>query len=108
MSKLIGRRNAFLAQVKWELAAAEKLRERKASYGEATDRLQQLAELAKNFRQTQNEIEEEQTDSEAIASVFNFREEFFFVLLSSERHHRILCKRIQEQRSGRRRIFESQ
>ncbi|XP_062715075.1 uncharacterized protein LOC134291391 [Aedes albopictus] len=77
MSKLIGRRNAFLAQVKWELAAAEKLRERKASYGEATDRLQQLAELAKNFRQTQNEIEEEQTDPEAIASVFNFREEFF-------------------------------
>lgn len=101
MAKLIGHRNALLMQVKWELAAAEKLHERKASLGEATDRLQQLAELAKNFRQTQSQVEEDQTDPEAIASVYNFRDEFFTNYeLQSERRYRSICGSIERQ-SGR-------
>lgn len=76
MEKLIGRRNAQLVQVKWQFAAAEKLHERNASQGEVLDRLEQLRELARKFRDTQSEIEENQPDPEAIASVHDFREEF--------------------------------
>nr|XP_029734345.1 uncharacterized protein LOC109426131 [Aedes albopictus] len=56
MEKLVGRRNAQLVQV--------------------LDRLEQLQDLARKFRDTQSEIEENQPDPEAIASVHNFREEF--------------------------------
>ncbi|XP_062710860.1 uncharacterized protein LOC134288944 [Aedes albopictus] len=76
MEKLVGRRNAQLVQVKWQLAAAEKLHERNASHGEVLDRLEQLQDLARKFRDTQSEIEENQPDPEAIASVHIFREEF--------------------------------
>ncbi|XP_038117303.1 uncharacterized protein LOC119769345 [Culex quinquefasciatus] len=76
MDKLERVRNAQLAQVKRELAAAEKLGERKASIGEATDRLELLKELAGKFRQTQESIEQEQENPEVIASVHDYREEF--------------------------------
>lgn len=69
-------RNAQMVQVVGELAAAGKLAERKASFSEATERLEQLKELAGNFRKTQSAIEENQDDPEAVASVHNFREEF--------------------------------
>lgn len=76
MEKLVTRRNALLAQLKGELAAAEKLSERRASVSQATDRLEQLKELAGNFRQTQSKIEENMADPEAVQSVFNYREDF--------------------------------
>ncbi|XP_038106574.1 uncharacterized protein LOC119766211 [Culex quinquefasciatus] len=76
MDKLERVRNAQLAQVKRELAAAEKLGERKASIGEATDRLELLKELAGKFRLTQESIEQEQENPEVIASVHDYREEF--------------------------------
>nr|XP_029710301.1 uncharacterized protein LOC109422104 [Aedes albopictus] len=76
MEKLVKIRNAHMVQVVGELAAAGKLAERKASCSEATERLDQLRELAGNFRRTQSSIEESLDDPEAVASVHNFREEF--------------------------------
>lgn len=76
MDKLERVRNAQLALVKRELLAAEVLGERKASFVEATDRLEQLKALAGKFRQTQDNIEQEQENPESIASVHDHREEF--------------------------------
>ncbi|XP_058457001.1 uncharacterized protein LOC131434350 [Malaya genurostris] len=76
MDKLVSRRNALLMQLKWERSEADKIHDRNASIGEAVDRLDQLKEIADNFRKTQREIEENQPDAEAIASVHNYREEF--------------------------------
>ncbi|XP_058464504.1 uncharacterized protein LOC131438467 [Malaya genurostris] len=73
MDKLVSRRNALLMQLKWERSEADKIHDR---IGEAVDRLDQLKEIADNFRKTQREIEENQPDAEAIASVHNYREEF--------------------------------
>ncbi|XP_062537728.1 uncharacterized protein LOC134206064 [Armigeres subalbatus] len=76
METLVKIRNAQMVQLNGELAAARKLIERRASYSEAMERLEQLKELAGNFRRTQTRIEESQDDPEAVASVHNIREEF--------------------------------
>ncbi|XP_055611269.1 uncharacterized protein LOC129757912 [Uranotaenia lowii] len=76
MEKLISRRNSVLVQLKGELSAAEAIHDRMASRSEALDRLEQLKELAGKFRNTQSEIEENQTDPEVLASVHDVRKEF--------------------------------
>lgn len=76
--KLFGRRNALIARVKGEFSVAKDLSEAN-SQSEVRERLDQLKLLADNFRATQEEIEENQTDPAAVASVFDVREEFFGV-----------------------------
>ncbi|EDS26929.1 conserved hypothetical protein [Culex quinquefasciatus] len=76
MEKLVQIRNAHLVRVRGELAAAENLAGRKATVGEAQDRLNLLRELAGDFRRTQTAIEEEEENSEASAAMHDYREEF--------------------------------
>ncbi|XP_062704253.1 uncharacterized protein LOC109622039 [Aedes albopictus] len=77
MEKLICKRNALIARVKAELSVVKDLHLRKPSRSEVMDRLDQLKETAVSFRAIQAEIEENQEDPAAIASVFNVREDFF-------------------------------
>nr|XP_029710296.1 uncharacterized protein LOC115256176 [Aedes albopictus] len=77
MEKLICKRNALIARVKAELSVVKDLHLRKPSRSEVMDRLDQLKETAVSFRAIQAEIEENQEDPVAIASVFNVREDFF-------------------------------
>ncbi|XP_053685681.1 uncharacterized protein LOC128735210 [Sabethes cyaneus] len=76
MEKLICRRNALMAQMEGEFSVAKSLSECN-SQSEVKDRLDQLKMLADQFRATQGEIEENQEDPAAIASVFSVRDHFF-------------------------------
>lgn len=68
MEKLLHIRNVQLVRVNGELVAAGKLAERKASFSEATERLELLQELAGKFRRTQESIEERLDDLESVAT----------------------------------------
>ena len=77
MDKLEHLRKVCLVRVSGELVAAEKLAEQKASFSEATERLERLQELAGKFRRTQQSIEEKLEDPEAVATVQCKSVEFF-------------------------------
>lgn len=68
MEKLERLQKVRVVRVNGELEAAGMLAERNASNGEATERLEQLQELAGNFRRTQLSIEEHLDDPEKVAS----------------------------------------
>lgn len=68
MEKLERLQKVRVVRVNGELEAAGKLAGRNASHSEATERLEQLQELAGNFRRTQLSIEEHLDDPEKVAS----------------------------------------
>lgn len=76
MEKLLHIRNVQLVRVNGELVAAGKLAGRKASFSEATERLELLQELAGKFRRTQESIEDMLDDMESIATARKVVKEF--------------------------------
>ncbi|EDS28743.1 conserved hypothetical protein [Culex quinquefasciatus] len=84
MDKLEHLRKVCLVRVSGELVAAGKLAVRKASFSEATERLERLRELAGKFRRMQQSIEETLEDQEEVAAAHGKSVEFFTAYQAAE------------------------